>query len=188
MTGDADGTVVTDPEDPPSPGPRAAGGDPPDVHAADERTDDGDPDVRPDDLARLARLLGRVLAAEGAPATAEASLRLVDRAEIAALAREHLGGDGSPTDVLSFPVDGVEATAELVGDVVVCPAVAVAQAPSHAGSAEDEMALLVVHAGLHLAGWDHATDTDRDAMWARERDLLVALHGPPAADPWKDAS
>lgn len=132
----------------------------------------------------LGRLLSDVLAAEGAPESAEASLFIVDGERIAQLKAEHLGGDGSPTDVLSFPLDGVDPTAELVGDVFLCASVAAQQAPGHAGSVEDELALLVVHAGLHLAGWDHDTDIEREAMWRRERELLMALHGAPARDPW----
>ena len=173
-------------DEPPSPGPRAVAtvGAPapagPAVAAADERTDDG----TPVDLDELAVLLAAVLRAEGAPMTAEASLRLVDPAEIAALKVEHLDGDGGPTDVLSFPVDGVEPDAELVGDVVLCPSVAAAQAGDHAGTVEDELALLVVHGGLHLAGWDHASDPERVRMWDRERVLMATLHRPPTRDPW----
>jgi probable rRNA maturation factor len=62
--------------------------------------------------------------------------------------------------------------------------VAAAQAAQHAGSVEDELALLVVHGGLHLVGWDHEQDEDRRAMWARERDLMTELHRAPARDPW----
>lgn len=176
---------LTAEDEPPSPGPRADGARrAPAVIAADERAVDD----TPVDLDALAALLGRVLAEEGAPAEVEASLRLVDPDEIAQLKAEHLDGDGSPTDVLSFPVDGVVDDAELVGDVVLCPSVAAAQAPEHAGTIEDELALLVVHGGLHLAGWDHATDADRAAMWRRERTLMGALHGAPARDPWGDQS
>ena len=71
-----------------------------------------------------------------------------------------------------------------IGDVVVCPSVAASQASEHAGSVEDELVLLVVHGGLHLAGWDHASDPDRVAMWDRERDLVTTLYGAPARDPW----
>lgn len=138
------------------------------------------------DLIALGELLARVLAHEGAPAGAESSLTLVDPHAIAALKRVHLDGSGEPTDVLSFPVDGVDDDAELIGDVVLCPAVAAEQAPEHAGSVEDELALLVVHGGLHLAGWDHAVATDRVAMWDRERSLLTELHRAPARDPWGD--
>lgn len=173
-------------DEPPSPSPRATGlldavaSELPAVTAADERTDDATA-VPLDDLAAL---LSRVLADEGAPSSAEASLTLVDPAVIAQLKAEHLGGDGTATDVLSFPVDGVEPDAELIGDVVLCPSVAAAQASEHAGTIHDELALLVVHGGLHLAGWDHASDPERVAMWDRERDLLTTLHGAPARDPW----
>lgn len=175
-------------DEPPSPSPRAAVGVDvdtstlPAVTAADERTDDTTPVA----LADLAALLARVLADEGAPAGAEASITLVDPADIARLKVEHLDGDGGPTDVLSFPVDGVDAGAELVGDVVLCPSVAAAQAPDHAGDLADELALLVVHGGLHLAGWDHASDTERVQMWDRERVLMRTLHRTPARDPWGD--
>lgn len=135
----------------------------------------------------LATLLAGVLAFEGASGDAECSLSLVDPDEIAALKAEHLDGDGAPTDVLSFPIDGVTDPGDgpwVVGDVVLCPSVAVAQAPAHAGSPEDEMALLVVHGALHLAGWDHADPEQQADMWARERELLTLLHGAPARDPW----
>jgi probable rRNA maturation factor len=71
-----------------------------------------------------------------------------------------------------------------VGDVVVCPAVATANAPSHAGSTDDEIALLLVHGTLHLLGYDHMEDGDRARMWARERELLDQLWGPLGSDPW----
>jgi probable rRNA maturation factor len=153
------------------------------------RRDDRDAAARaalPVDLDPLADLLGAVLAAEGVPAAAEASLQLVDDATMARLNAEHLGGQGT-TDVLSFPIDGTDGPDGedwMVGDVVVCAEVAAAQAPDHAGTLADELALLVVHGGLHLCGWDHADDTERSAMWARERDLLTDLSRLPSRDPW----
>ena len=170
---------MTGPVDDDEPPPTGSG---PTVLISDERAVD-DLTV---DLAALGELLSRVLADEGAPAGAESSLTLVDPHAIAELKRVHLDGGGEPTDVLSFPVDGVDADAELIGDVVLCPAVAAEQAPEHAGSIEDELALLVVHGGLHLAGWDHAVTTDRAAMWDRERTLLSVLHRAPVLDPWGD--
>jgi len=177
---------VGEPDEPPSR---------PGVWTADER-ELGGPEV---DLDQLAALLAEVLRAEGVPAHAEASLTLVDPEPIAQLKAEHLDGDGSPTDVLSFPIDGADGDPDpgpdgaaqgswMVGDIVVCPTVAAAQAPEHAGTLTDELALLVVHGGLHLVGWDHATLDERRAMWSRERDLLTALHGVPARDPWVDSA
>jgi probable rRNA maturation factor len=186
--------VGAEPDEPPSPGPSGPTvASPLTVLTADQRSSGTDAPPVTVDLDALASLLGRVLTAEGVAEGAEASLTLVDPDEIAALKAEHLDGDGAPTDVLSFPIDGAEGPTGsspgdgpgwMVGDVVVCPAVAAEQAPAHAGTVEDELALLVVHAGLHLVGWDHDTDPRRAAMWARERDLLSELHREPAHDPW----
>ncbi|MGB3412822.1 MAG: rRNA maturation RNase YbeY [Microthrixaceae bacterium] len=173
----------------------------PQVSGVDERD-------RPDetsgavDLDRLTALISSVLQSEGIPGSAEASLTLVDPAVIAELKAQHLDGDGSPTDVLSFPIDGaydaeVDADAEagadsaevdtvtwLVGDIVLCPAVAADQAAEHAGTVEDELALLVVHGALHLVGWDHEDADTQSAMWNRERELMQLFHRAPARDPW----
>lgn len=157
------------------------------------------------DVDRWQRLALAVLSDEGVEGECELSLLFVDEATITELNGRFMGSDG-PTDVLSFPIDGepdpsgrwpdsggpapdrdddVEDLPLLLGDVVVCPAVAHRNAPGHAGAADDETALLVVHGILHLLGMDHATDEDRAAMWAREQQLLAAHHGPLAADPWR---
>ena len=60
----------------------------------------------------------------------------------------------------------------LLGDVVICPAVAIRNAPEHAGSYEDELALLVVHGILHLLGMDHIDEAEAEVMERRERELL----------------
>ena len=69
----------------------------------------------------------------------------------------------------------------LLGDVVLCPAVAIAQAPSHAGTIDDELALLIVHGVLHIVGYDHAEPVERDRMQRRERELLETFHWKAAA-------
>ena len=58
----------------------------------------------------------------------------------------------------------------------ICPAVAAAQASGHAGTLDDELALLVVHGVLHVLGHDHASDAERARMQARERELLERHH------------
>jgi probable rRNA maturation factor len=154
------------------------------------------PDHLPVDEARWEHLALAALTAEGAPIDVEVGLSFVDEAEMAALNREHLGGDG-PTDVLSFPLDyadgipGAPAEGEdhipaMAGDIVICLPVAARNAPAHAGSLDDELALLVVHAVLHLVGYDHGEPEERDVMQRRERELLDVLHGPLARDPWAD--
>ena len=143
---------------------------------------------------RWSELGAAVVTAVGVTEPWTATLRFVDSGAMAELNREYLGGDG-PTDVLSFPIDGPDAMVDptppsagspplMLGDLVICPAWAEANAPDHAGTADDEMALLVVHGVLHLLGMDHADDDERLAMQARERDLLARLYGPLSRDPW----
>jgi probable rRNA maturation factor len=150
-------------------------------------TEDCDEEV---DGPRWGALLAAVLAAEGVPAGAAAGLTFVSPSAMGALNQAHLGGVG-PTDVLAFPIDGLSATGGngdappgVVGDVVICPVVAWAGAAGHAGSDDDEIALLVVHGALHLLGHDHAEDDERATMHERERALLAAHHGALAGDPW----
>lgn len=157
--------------EPPSP---TVGADPSaevtiEVVAADEQHD---VDV---DVDRWCRLATAVLATEGRHG--EMTLTFVDRDEIAALNVEHLG-HGGPTDVLSFPLDHDDAgdVPFLLGDVVICPAVAAAQAPDHAGTLDDELALLVVHGILHVLGHDHADVDEASAMRGRELEHLEASH------------
>ena len=94
-----------------------------------------------------------------------------------------------PTDVLSFPIDpfpedGMPGVQRLVGDIMLCVAVAQAQCADHAGSFLDELALLVTHSCLHICGYDHAEPNEREQMWNRERELIAKHWGSLAADPW----
>ena len=131
------------------------------------------------DVDRWSALARAVLVAAGR--TGELTLTFVDRDEISALNGEHLGEEG-PTDVLSFPLDELDdrppqsGVPVLLGDVVVCPEAAAEQASSHAGTLDDELALLVVHGVLHVLGMDHADPEETAVMQARERELLDRYH------------
>ena len=126
----------------------------------------------PVDLARLGDLARAVAVSEGA--TGEISIILVGEERIAELNIEHLGGSG-PTDVLAFPIDGLVTTAPdpagppvIIGEVVLCPAVAAAQAPPGPDGFAGELDLLVVHGVLHLLGYDHDTEENAARMRSRE--------------------
>ena len=60
----------------------------------------------------------------------------------------------------------------LLGDVVICPAVAARNAVEHEVPFEDEIALLVVHGLLHLLGLDHEAEAEAERMEAIEQQLL----------------
>jgi probable rRNA maturation factor len=146
----------------------------PTVVVADERSGSDSPEVLVD-VARWQRLALDVLVDSGA--AGELTLTFVDRDDIAELNAEHMGKDG-PTDVLSFPMDDepLEGVPTLLGDVVVSPAVAADQFADHAGTLDDELALLVVHGVLHVLGHDHAEPDETAVMQSRELDLLERFH------------
>ncbi|MFP4310716.1 MAG: rRNA maturation RNase YbeY [Nitriliruptoraceae bacterium] len=139
------------------------------VYLADEQ----DEPVDTEDLLDLARY---VLHAQRVPADMEVALLLVDADTIAGLNQTHLGKEG-PTDVLAFPIDEPGETPPdvpaVLGDVVLCPAVAAAQAPGLKRSAHEELRLLTVHGLLHLLGMDHAEPEEERAMFARTEELLA---------------
>jgi probable rRNA maturation factor len=161
------------------------------VFAADEQSD------LPVDTLRWVKLAEAVLADEGVRSDTELSILFVDETSISDLNKRFLGKDG-PTDVLAFPIDeepsesgrspdsggsGPGFTGEpeevptLLGDVVICPKVAERNAPDHAGTYEDEMALLIVHGVLHLLGMDHMDDEEAAEMERRESELLAKHYG-----------
>jgi probable rRNA maturation factor len=97
------------------------------------------------DLAR------EVLAAEGVDA-GELGLVFVGPDESRSLKQEHLGIDEA-TDALAFPIDALDDLPDglprQLGDVVVCPQVA-----------GDDWRAPLVHAVLHLVGYDHGPEME----------------------------
>ena len=95
------------------------------------------------------------------------SLLITDDVEIGALHARHLG-DPSPTDVISFSIDG---SAELV--VSRETAARTARAQGHTVRAE--LALYVVHGILHTTGFDDVRARDRVRMRAAESEVMRRL-------------
>jgi probable rRNA maturation factor len=91
-----------------------------------------------------------VAAALGAAGVDEGHLavELVGESRIRELNREHRDKD-APTDVLAFPIDGLEPVAgpRELGDVAICP--------EHCSDVTEA----AVHGVLHLCGYDHETDS-----------------------------
>lgn len=138
------------------------------VFVADEQ----DRPVDADDLARLAR---HVLHERRVPPDMELSLLLVGEESITALNARHMDKP-EPTDVLAFPIDepgetppGVPA---VLGDVVLCPAVAESQAVRSGHDVREELRILTIHGILHVLGMDHAVPDDEREMFALTERLL----------------
>lgn len=94
-----------------------------------------------------------------------------------------------PTDVLSFPMDELRPGSEvditpagLLGDIVVCPSVAIAQAATAGHEPINEMLLLTTHGILHLLGFDHAEPDEEKAMFALQRQILESFYASETGD------
>lgn len=112
---------------------------------------------------------------------ADLSVLLVDTDAMAALHEKWMDEPG-PTDVLSFPMDelrpgrdGQPSGPGLLGDVVVCPAVAASQAAQAGHTRAEEILLLVTHGILHLLGFDHAEPDEEREMFELQRRLLLTF-------------
>jgi probable rRNA maturation factor len=138
------------------------------VHVADEQDEATD-------------LPGLELAARGALRAlrvrpgVELSVALVTPQAIADLKGRYYG-EPAATDVLAFPMDGPGGP--VLGDVVICPAVARRQARALGRSPEEELATLVVHGILHLLGREHTSPAQEIEMYREERRILAAVGAP----------
>lgn len=131
--------------------------------------------------------------AEKCPYEAEVNLTLVDNESIHKINREYRQID-RPTDVLSFPMLTYEAPADfshvedcvednfnpdtgelLLGDIILSVDKVREQAKAYGHSERREFAFLIVHSMLHLFGYDHETEQEREAMEHRQRDILDHL-------------
>ena len=99
----------------------------------------------------VCELARRVLAGEGV-GEGELGIAFVGPDESRALKNQHLGIDEA-TDALAFPIDSRDELPEglprQLGDVVVCPQVV-----------GDEWRSPLVHALLHLLGYDHGPEME----------------------------
>ncbi|MCU1437108.1 MAG: rRNA maturation RNase YbeY [Naasia sp.] len=142
------------------------------------------------DEASIQRLITYALDVLHVHPDAEVAVVLVDEAAMEQLHVQWMDEPG-PTDVLSFPMDELRPGTEehetppgLLGDIVVCPQVAQAQAEEAGHSLIDEVQLLTAHGLLHLLGFDHAEPDEEREMFALQREILTGF----ASDERKRAS
>jgi probable rRNA maturation factor len=74
------------------------------------------------------------------------------------------------TDVLSFPIDQ-----EILGDIIISAQRAAVQAEEYGHSLTRELAYLTVHGMLHLFGYDHHGQEEKDEMRQKEERVLTEL-------------
>lgn len=142
------------------------------------------------DEAALAALGRFVLDAMQINPLAELSVLIVDETAMADLHVQWMDLPG-PTDVMAFPMDGDDLPGDrvdpsappstdetfgeaLLGDVVLCPTVAAAQAKAAGHSTEAELHLLATHGILHLLGYDHGDADEEREMFELQARLVQA--------------
>ena len=116
---------------------------------------------------------------------AELCIKAVDEPTIAELNEQWMEKEG-PTDVLAFPMDELrpglvneEPEEGVLGDLVLCPAVAERQGATAGHGTEAEIELLTVHGILHLLGYDHAEPEEHKEMFGLQDQLLAAWRAEP---------
>lgn len=115
------------------------------------------------------------------------SVTAVDNKEIHSLNKEFRGVD-RPTDVLSFPVvefdNGkmIENSGDyfedklILGDIIFSAEKLKEQSIEYGHSFERELGFLVCHSTLHLLGYDHETEDERQVMRQKEEKTLELLN------------
>lgn len=131
--------------------------------------------------------------AEKCPYEAEVNLTLVNNDSIHTINREYRQID-RPTDVLSFPMLSYEVPADfshvedqvednfnpdtgelLLGDIILSVEKVKEQAVVYGHSEKREFAFLILHSMLHLFGYDHESEGERELMEDRQRRILEDL-------------
>jgi probable rRNA maturation factor len=138
------------------------------------------------DLEELTALVTKIMNEMHVHPDAEVSVMLVDEDAMERLHLQWMDLPG-PTDVMSFPLDelrpgkpGLLSGPGMLGDIVLCPTVAARQAEAGGHSTQDELDLLTTHGMLHLLGYDHAEQEEREEMFGLQRSLLTDFLGRPS--------
>ena len=133
-----------------------------------------------------------VLDQEGCPYESQVCLVLTDNETIHKTNLEYRQIDRA-TDVLSFPMLEYETPGDfsafeqqqeafnpesgelMLGDIVICKPKVLAQAEEYGHSVRREFAFLIAHSMLHLFGYDHVEDAQREEMEQRQQKILEEL-------------
>lgn len=126
-----------------------------------------------ENVTQAIEMVGALYGVEGA----EVSVTLTNNAYMQGLNKEYRGID-RPTDVLSFALNESEepeikdAEINVLGDLVISVERAREQAAEYGHSVRREVAFLTVHGMLHLLGYDHMEEEEREEM-EKEQDFVM---------------
>ncbi|MDW5300347.1 MAG: rRNA maturation RNase YbeY [Sedimentibacter sp.] len=132
-------------------------------------------EITEDNIKAIEKTISTVLEAENAEGNFEVSVSFVTNEEIRELNRDYRNVD-SETDVLSFPMDDDDFNGVIIlGDIVLSTQRIIEQANEFGHSLEREMLYLTVHSMLHLLGYDHMTNAEKEEMRSREKEIMKEL-------------
>jgi probable rRNA maturation factor len=130
------------------------------------------------DESRVLRLARHALSELKIHPKAELAIQFIDELAMEVLHIQWMDEPG-PTDVLSFPMDELRPGGEgeltepgLLGDIVICPQVAIRQAEAAGHEPINEILLLTTHGILHLLGFDHAEPDEEKEMFGLQKEIL----------------
>ncbi len=130
--------------------------------------------VRPRTIQRVTQA---ILEQAKAP-NADLSLSLVGKTRMRSLNRQYRGRD-SPTDVLAFPMNEIGKPRQaLLGDVVICVPIAIAQASRFDNTPDQEVLRLLIHGILHLLGYDHERSPQEAKRMQRKEHAIIKKLSP----------
>lgn len=137
----------------------------------------------------IRRVVTEVLRRHGIPA-AELHVLVVDNRAIHEINAAHLQHD-FPTDVITFPLNEagrLPPEFPLEGEIVISAEMAASLATEAGWSPREELLLYLVHALLHLCGYDDLTEPEQLQMRSREREMLqeLGLTPSPADSRWEN--
>lgn len=134
------------------------------------------------DEARVLRLASFALDEMKIHPDAELAIQFVNEDAMTSLHVQWMDEPG-PTDVLSFPMDELRPGTDLelsepglLGDIVICPQVAMIQANAAGHETINEILLLTTHGILHLLGFDHAEPDEEKEMFGLQRSILERFY------------
>jgi probable rRNA maturation factor len=116
-----------------------------------------------------ARLLVKVVLDIEKASYKQASLYFVSSKTISKIHQDFFS-DPTPTDTISFPIDK-----EHLGEVFVCPEVAIQYGARRNIDPYEETALYAIHGLLHCLGYDDLKEKDRRIMRKKEKTCMAQL-------------
>jgi len=133
-------------------------------------------EITDENMNAIEKAIFTTIETEHAEGNFEVSVSFVTNEEIRELNKTYRNVD-CETDVLSFPMDDEEDVEGVImlGDVILSTEKIIEQAAEFGHSLEREMIYLTVHSMLHLLGYDHIEDDEKEEMRTMEKEVMKAL-------------